>query len=145
LSGEKRYYVYIMASRSLNFYTGVTNSIYRRTLQHKSGEVDGFTKKYNINRLVYYEVFEHIGNAIAREKQIKAWTRAKRIALIKTMNPAWQDLAEGWGGKTELQIPHFARDDKANESGASKGSQDEKHAMNEQAAAQSKADSKKTA
>jgi putative endonuclease len=145
LSGEKRYYVYIMASRSLNFYTGVTNSIYHRTLQHKSGEVDGFTKKYNINRLVYYEVFEHIGNAIAREKQIKAWTRAKRIALIKTMNPAWQDLAEGWGGKTELQIPRFVRDDKANESGASKGSQDEKHALNEQEAAQSKADSKKTA
>jgi putative endonuclease len=115
LSGKKRYYVYIMASRSLNFYTGVTNSIYHRTLQHKSGEIDGFTKKYHINRLVYYEVFEHIGNAIAREKQIKGWTRAKRIALIKTMNPAWQDLAEGWGEKAELQIPRFARDEEAPE------------------------------
>jgi putative endonuclease len=100
-----------MASRSLNLYTGVTNSIYQRALQHKSGEIDGFTKKYNINRLVYYEMFGHIGNALAREKQVKAWTRAKRLALIKSMNPTWQDLAEDWGGKAELQIPRFARDD----------------------------------
>jgi putative endonuclease len=112
LRNERRYYVYIMANRSLNLYTGVTNSIYQRALQHKSGEVEGFTKKYNINRLVYYEVFEQIGNAIAREKQIKAWTRAKRLALIKSMNPAWQDLAEGWGQKAEMQIPRVARDDK---------------------------------
>ena len=108
LNREKRYYVYIMASRSLNLYTGVTNNIYRRALQHKSGEVDGFTKKYNINRLVYYEVFEHIGNAIAREKQIKAWTRAKRLVLIKSTNPTWQDLADSWGEKTELQVPPLA-------------------------------------
>jgi putative endonuclease len=111
LSGEKRYYVYIMASRSLNLYTGVTNNIYRRALQHKNGEIGGFTKKYNINRLVYYEIFEHIGNAIAREKQVKAWTRAKRLALIKSINPTWQDLAVDWGGKAELQIPRVARDD----------------------------------
>jgi putative endonuclease len=111
LSGDNRYYVYIMASRSLNLYTGVTNSVYQRALQHKSGDIDGFTKKYNINRLVYYEIFEHIGNAIAREKQVKAWSRAKRLALIKSMNPTWQDLAESWGGKAKLQIPRFARDD----------------------------------
>jgi putative endonuclease len=111
LSRENRYYVYIMASRSLNLYTGVTNSVYQRALQHKSGQIDGFTKKYNINRLVYYEMFMHIGNAIAREKQVKAWTREKRLALIKSMNPTWQDLARDWGGKAELQIPRFARDD----------------------------------
>jgi putative endonuclease len=121
LSGEKRYYVYIMASRSLNLYTGVTNSIYQRALQHKSSEIDGFTKKYNINRLVYYEMFEHIGNAIAREKQVKAWTRAKRLALIKEMNPTWQDLAEGWGTRAELQIPRFARDDSSLDEGDSAG------------------------
>jgi putative endonuclease len=144
LSSEKRYYVYIMASRSLNFYTGVTNSIYHRALQHKSGEVEGFTKKYNINRLVYYEVFEHIGNAIAREKQIKAWTRAKRIALIKTMNPAWQDLAQGWGEMTELQIPRFARDDKGSESGGDEGSENEEN-NNKQEALQLKVPAKKTA
>jgi putative endonuclease len=101
----KTHYVYMMASRSLNFYTGITNSIYNRALQHKQGDVDGFTKRYNINRLVYYETFTQIGNAIAREKQIKSWTRAKRIALIKSKNPAWQDLAEGWGERFGLQIP----------------------------------------
>ena len=111
LGSGRKYYVYIMASRSLNLYTGVTNDIYRRALQHKAGESGGFTKKYNINRLVYYETFEHIGNAISREKQIKAWTREKRLALIKTLNPAWQDLAEGWGERIELQIPRFARND----------------------------------
>ncbi len=88
-----------MASRSLNLYTGITNSIYRRASQHECGEIDGFTKRYNINRLVYYEIFHQVGNAIAREKQIKSWTRAKRIALIRARNPTWQDLAEGWGRK----------------------------------------------
>jgi len=108
---EKHYYVYIMASRSLTLYTGVTGDIYHRALQHKAGEIEGFTKKYHINRVVYYETFKYVNNAIAREKQIKAWTRAKRLVLIKTMNPAWQDLAEGWGEPTKLQIPRFARDD----------------------------------
>jgi putative endonuclease len=114
---EKRYYVYIMASRSLTLYTGVTGDIYHRALQHKTGEVEGFTKKYHIDRLVYYETFKYVNNALAREKQIKAWTRAKRLALIKTMNPAWQDLADGWGEPTKLQIPRFARDDNTNNSG----------------------------
>jgi putative endonuclease len=108
---EKRYYVYIMASRSLTLYTGVTGDIYHRALQHKAGEIEGFTKRYHINRLVYYETFMYVNNALAREKQIKAWTRAKRLALIKTINPAWQDLAEDWGKPTKLQIPRFARDD----------------------------------
>jgi putative endonuclease len=116
---EKRYYVYIMASRSLTLYTGVTGDIYHRVLQHKEGEIEGFTKKYQINRLVYYETFKYVNNAIAREKQIKVWTRSKRLALIKTMNPTWQDLAQGWGEPTKMQIPRFARDDnpKENDSG----------------------------
>jgi putative endonuclease len=108
---EKRYYVYIMASRSLTLYTGVTGDIYHRALQHRAGEIEGFTRKYHVNRLVYYETFKYVNNAIAREKQIKAWTRAKRLALIKAMNPTWQDLAEGWGELTKLQIPHAVRDD----------------------------------
>jgi putative endonuclease len=111
LAAERRYYVYIMASRSLNLYTGITDSVFRRAMEHKSGKIEGFTKRYNINRLVYFEEFQYVGNAIAREKQIKAWTRAKRIALIKSLNPTWQDLAEGWGEKTELRIPRVARDD----------------------------------
>jgi putative endonuclease len=112
---DKRYYVYIMASRSRTLYTGVTGAIFHRALQHKEGEIEGFTKKYHINRLVYYEIFKYVNNAIAREKQIKAWTRAKRLALIKIMNPTWQHLAEGWGERTELQIPHFVRDDNPKE------------------------------
>jgi putative endonuclease len=114
LHAQRRYYVYILASRSLNLYTGITNDIYRRALEHRSGAIEGFTKRYNINRLVYYEVFRYVNNAISREKQIKAWTRAKRLELIKSMNPTWQDLAEGWGEKAEmqkLQIPRSARDD----------------------------------
>jgi putative endonuclease len=107
---EKFYYVYIMASRSRTLYTGVTNSMYRRAMQHKKSETEGFTKKYHINRLVYYEIFKYITSAITREKQIKAWTRAKRLALIESANPTWQDLADGWG--EQLQIPHYVRDDK---------------------------------
>ncbi len=106
-----------MASRSLNLYTGLANDVYRRALEHKSGKIEGFTKKYRINRLVYYETFKYIGNAIAREKQIKSWTRAKRLALIKSANPTWQDLAEGWGEKTELQVPRLARDEESSDVG----------------------------
>ena len=76
LRSERRYYVYIMASRSLNLYTGITDNIYPRALEHKSGSIGGFTKRYNINRLVYYETFRYVGNAIGREKRIKAWARA---------------------------------------------------------------------
>jgi putative endonuclease len=96
----KSYYVYIMASRSLNLYTGVTYSIYCRVLQYKKGDIECFTKRYNINRLVYYEVFHHIGNAIAREKRIKSWTRAKRLALIasKKFNLA------GFGGRLGRKV-----------------------------------------
>lgn len=112
MRGEKRYDVYIMASRSLTLYTGVTGDLYHRALQHKAGEIEGFTKRYHINRLVYYETFKYVNSAIAREKQIKAWTRAKRLALIKNENPTWQDLAEGWGEPFKLQIPHSVRDDK---------------------------------
>jgi putative endonuclease len=113
MSGDKRYYVYIMASRSLTLYTGMTGDLCRRALQHKSGEIEGFTKQYHINRLVYFEVFKYVTHAIAREKQIKAWTRDKRLALIKSENPTWQDLADGWGEPIKLQIPRSARDDSA--------------------------------
>ena len=135
---EKRYYVYIMASRSLTFYTGVTRDIYHRALQHRAGEIEGFSKKYHIDRLVYYETFKYVNNAIAREKQIKAWTRAKRLALIKTMNPAWQDLADGWGEPTKLQIPRFARDDKSKSDDKGKGGNDNNNGAAEAASLQGK-------
>jgi len=74
-------------------------------MQHKSGEVDGFTKRYNIDRLVYYEVFKYVNNCIAREKQLKAWSRAKKVALIESFNPTWEDLAADWGKPVELLKP----------------------------------------
>jgi len=75
-------------------YTGVTNDLKRRVFEHKNKLVEGFTKKYNIDKLVFYEVYDDINNAIAREKQIKGGTRAKKIKLIEEMNNAWNDLYE---------------------------------------------------
>ena len=91
---SRTYCVYILASRSRNLYTGVTNNLQRRTIQHREKLVPGFTSKYNIFRLVHFEVFTDIRNAIAREKEIKGWRREKKIWLIKRHNPTWEDLAE---------------------------------------------------
>jgi len=74
----------------------MTNSIYRRVLQHKRGEVEGFSAKYDCTRLVYYEGFDDVRKAIDREKQLKRWVRRKKIALIESKNPRWADLAEKW-------------------------------------------------
>ena len=92
----KHYYVYIMTNRSRTLYTGVTNNLTRRVFEHKHHLIDGFTKKYNITKLVYYEETNDVREAIAREKQIKGWLRKKKIALIEAMNPEWEDLSEGW-------------------------------------------------
>jgi len=96
---EHEYWVYIMASLSGTLYTGITGAFFTRVMQHKAGEIEGFTRQYKCNRLVYYERFEDVRMAIAREKQIKRWRRSKKIALIEKMNPRWQDLAEHWGQK----------------------------------------------
>ena len=92
-----QYYVYMMTNRSRTLYTGVTNDLRRRVYEHKHKLIEGFTKKYNITILVYYEETTDIRSAIAREKQIKGWLRSKKIALIESMNPQWQDLSEDWG------------------------------------------------
>ncbi len=92
----KQYYVYILTNRSRTLYTGVTNDLQRRVYEHKHKLVPGFTAKYNLTRLVYYEATPDIHAAIAREKQIKGWLRAKKIALIESMNPKWEDLSAGW-------------------------------------------------
>jgi putative endonuclease len=90
---EKQYYVYIMTNKyNTVLYTGITNDLKRRTYEHKNKLVDGFTKKYNITNLVYYEVFYDPENAILREKQIKAGSRQKKFDLINSMNSCWQDL-----------------------------------------------------
>jgi len=97
LAREKRYYVYIMASKGRVLYVGVTGSLMTRALQHRACEVDGFTKRYHVTRLVYYEVFQYVNNALARETQIKKWLREKKVALIEASNPTWEDLSAGWG------------------------------------------------
>mgnify|MGYP002355119862 CR=1 FL=1 len=92
----KTYYVYIMASINKRLYVGVTNSLERRIYQHKLKRNDGFTSRYNIIKLVYFESTDDISYAIAREKQIKGWLREKKIALIESMNPQWQDFSADW-------------------------------------------------
>jgi putative endonuclease len=91
-----QYYVYIMTNRSKTLYTGVTNDLIRRVYEHKNKMVEGFTKKYNITKLVFFEETIDVQAAIEREKQIKGWLRTKKIALIESKNPGWVDLSEGW-------------------------------------------------
>jgi putative endonuclease len=93
---SSQYFVYIMASRSRVLYVGVTNDLQRRVWEHKNHAVAGFTDRYNVTRLVYFEEGASAIDAIAREKQIKGWRRAKKVALIESMNPAWADLSAQW-------------------------------------------------
>ncbi len=91
---NKQYYVYIMTNKGNRvLYTGVTNDLQRRVYEHKNKLVKGFTKKYNVIKLVFYEVCDDIESAILREKQIKGWLRKKKIALIESINPEWRDLS----------------------------------------------------
>ncbi|MHB8540061.1 MAG: GIY-YIG nuclease family protein [Candidatus Acidiferrales bacterium] len=93
------YYVYIVASRTRRLYTGVTNDLQRRVIEHRDGAVPGFTKQYKIFRLVHFEIFGDIRVAIAREKEIKGWRREKKMWLIERDNRSWEDLAEKlWPG-----------------------------------------------
>jgi putative endonuclease len=96
---QRIYYTYIMASSSRNLYIGVTNDLERRVLQHREGAFGGFTSKYRCHRLVWFERYSWIGQAIAREKELKGWLRAKKLALIQQDNPTWIDLSEEWGMK----------------------------------------------
>jgi putative endonuclease len=92
----KEYYVYILANYSRTLYIGVTNNLVRRIYEHRNQLNNGFTKKYGIHRLVYYEVFQDVSTAILREKELKGWVRKRKIALIKQSNPEWKDLARDW-------------------------------------------------
>ena len=85
-----------MTNRSKTLYTGVTNDLTRRVFEHKNKMIDGFTRKYNITKLVYHEETNDIQAAIGREKQIKGWLRSKKVALIESVNPEWNDLSESW-------------------------------------------------
>lgn len=92
----KSYYVYIMTNKSKTLYTGVTNNLERRVYEHKHKLVAGFTGKYNITKLIYFEETNDVQVALAREKQIKGWLRSKKIALIEAENPEWRDLSLEW-------------------------------------------------
>ena len=93
----RSYYVYIMANKKNGtIYTGVTNNLVRRVSEHKQKLTPGFTSRYGLNRLVYFEETDDIRFAIIREKQIKGWLRRKKIALIESINPSWSDISESW-------------------------------------------------
>jgi len=91
---DEDFYVYMMTNRSrVVLYTGITNSLTRRIWQHQNGEIERFTKKYRVNRFVYYENFNNPRDAISREKELKGWRRSKKNGLVKTKNPKWADLS----------------------------------------------------
>ena len=98
---DRRYYVYVPTNASRTLYVGVTNDLVRRVYEHKQKLVPGFSKKYNVTWLAYYEATSDIRAAIQREKQIKAWRRSKKVALIEAVNPRWKDLALGWYDASE--------------------------------------------
>src|SRR5438552_2421434 len=91
--GDRTYFVYIMGSKSGTLYIGVTNDLARRVYEHKNKLVPGFSSRYNCTRLLYFEAGDSVEGAITREKQIKGWLRSKKIALVKTLNPKWDDLS----------------------------------------------------
>ena len=91
------YSVYILANKTNStVYIGVTNDLMRRLWEHRNDMIDGFTKTYHVHKLVYYESFSDVRDAIAREKQLKGWRRSKKNDLIESVNPAWADLAGDW-------------------------------------------------
>jgi putative endonuclease len=93
---NRQYFVYIMTNTARTLYTGVTNDLERRVYEHKMKLFPGFTARYSLDRLVYYEAGENVLNAIEREKQIKGWLRSKKIKLIESVNPEWKDLSSDW-------------------------------------------------
>lgn len=99
LTMDYKFWVYIMSSRSGTLYIGMTNDIDKRVEDHKLKLIEGFSSKYNCTRLVYYESFDDVRNAIDREKQLKGWRRSKKVALIESIHPKWQDLSEKWGSE----------------------------------------------
>ena len=107
----KRFHVYIMTNgpRSHVLYTGITGNLGRRVFQHKNKLVPGFTSRYNLTRLVYYQRFVYPDAAIAREKEIKGWRRSKKIRLIESMNPHWYDLAESWANRYKPSTQNAVR------------------------------------
>ncbi|SRR6266550_9072325 len=103
-----QYFVYIMTNTSRTLYTGVTNDLVRRVYEHKNKIIPGFPSRYNISQLVYFEETSDVQTALAREKEIKGWRRAKKTRLVDSTNPKWLDLSSAW---FKDEIPRFARND----------------------------------
>ena len=98
------YYVYMLTNwNNKVLYTGITNNLERRVYEHKNKLVEGFTAKYNVNKLVYFDYTSDVSSAIAREKEIKGWTRQKKNELIQSINPEWKDLSELWREDSSLR------------------------------------------
>jgi len=93
---HQRFFVYILASHSRVLYTGVTRDLVRRVHQHRQGQIPGFTRQYRVTRLVHFEETSEARRALARERQIKGWSRSKKVQLIESLNPGWLDLAVDW-------------------------------------------------
>jgi putative endonuclease len=96
MRSDRGYFVYILSSTSRVLYTGVTSDLVRRMHQHRTGALPGFTRRYAVNRLVCFECTPNVAAAVAREREIKGWTRAKKVGLIETANAGWLDLAADW-------------------------------------------------
>lgn|SRR5690348_16339710 len=105
---QKTYYVYIMASQLRVLYIGITSGIERRARQHKMHWFDGFTARYNVTNLVYFEKYSSPSVAIRREKELKTWRREKKLALIESVNPKWLDLSYGWYQPVPIRIKRKA-------------------------------------
>jgi putative endonuclease len=115
MARDYSFFVYILASRSRTLYIGVTNDLRRRVEQHRAGKMGSFTKRYEITRLVYFERFDHVVNAIAREKELKRWTRSRKIELIEAENSTWDDLFES----AKQHVPQYVWEDDADAKGES--------------------------
>ncbi|MGA2992445.1 MAG: GIY-YIG nuclease family protein [Candidatus Korobacteraceae bacterium] len=114
----RKFWTYIVASQSGTLYVGFTNNLYKRVFEHKNKLLEGFTRKYDCNRLVWYEQWSGPLQGIRREKQIKGWTRARKIALIEQSNTRWTDLAETWGRR--ILMPNQRCDELVEKPGASR-------------------------
>lgn len=108
MAHQRTYYVYIMSSKSRVLYVGVTGFLMSRVLRHRAGEGGEFTRHYRVHRLVYFQSFANVGDAIARETAIKQWRREKKVALINERNPTWEDFAEGWGEPAVMRVDRTA-------------------------------------
>ena len=111
--GDRSYCVYMIASKSRVLYIGMTNNLERRVFEHKNNLIEGFTSEYRCHRLVYYESYDDVLNAIEREKQLKRWNRKKKVWLIERSNPTWEDLAAEWYTAIDIspmkkQVPRLA-------------------------------------